>query len=107
MARPGLGPMEAPVRLQDVLGDLPAHVVDEDELDPGDRLAVARGDSSVEQEDGDPAALGVVQGVDHGGIVEGLHDQARDPAVDGRPDRAGQPGGRGRRARTRAGRDGT
>ena len=48
-----------------------------------------RGDGPVEQEHGDPSADGVVQGVHHGGRVEGLDDQAGDSAAGGRADRAG------------------
>ena len=49
-----------------------------------------RADRSIEQNDADAPVDGVIESVDHDGLISGLDDQAPDPAADGRTDRAGE-----------------
>ena len=49
-----------------------------------------RGDWMIEQNDADALVDGVIESVDHDGLIPGLDDQAPDPPVDGSTDRAGQ-----------------
>lgn len=56
-----------------------------------------RGDGPIEQKDGDAPANGIVEGVDHGGFVTGLDDQARGSPADGGTDCGGVGLGRGSR----------
>ena len=90
----GLGWLELPVRLQDGRDDLPAHVGELRVLHTWHRFAIARGDGPIEQEDGDAPVDGIVECVDHHGLLAGLDDQARDSPADGGTDGAGQILGR-------------